>query len=117
MASPRLLEIPQGSLDEPSMIPYSQSSQKNGGKAKARNSFLMLNTLRQANYKNAMRQQLLNNRIPTPISNPTYPKNWVDHPKINSRHTLIHPAYKLPHKLQHKQFQQQLNYEIAHIGG
>ena len=39
MASPRLLEIPQGSLDEPSMIPYSQSSQKNGGKAKARNAF------------------------------------------------------------------------------
>ena len=30
MASPRRLEIPQESLDEPSMIPYSQSSQKNG---------------------------------------------------------------------------------------
>ena len=46
MASPRRLEIPQGSLDEPSMISYSQSSQKNGGKARARNTFLMWNKLR-----------------------------------------------------------------------
>ena len=43
MASLRRLEIPQGSLDEPSMIPYSQSSQKNGGKAKARNAAALAN--------------------------------------------------------------------------
>ena len=46
MASPRRLEIPQRLLDESSMIPYSQSSTKNGGKAKARNALLMWNRLK-----------------------------------------------------------------------
>ena len=110
MASPGRLEIPQGSLDEPLMIPYSQSSQKTGGKAKARNAFLMLNQLRQANYKNAMRQQLLNNRIGIPNSNARYPKSWY----VAHHHD---PTYKFADKLRHQRLQQKLNYEIAHIGG
>ena len=46
MVSPRRLEISQGSLDEPLMIPYIHSSQKNGGKANARNALLMWKRLK-----------------------------------------------------------------------
>ena len=105
MASPRRLEIPQESLDEPSMIPYSQSSQKNGGKAKARNAYLMLNRLRQANYKTMMKKLLLKNKIPKLNSNPRY------NPRLND------PTYTMADKLRHQRLQQQLNYEIKYIGG